>query len=253
MSYDLIKAHLNCYAVLQNLEDLVEHDSEISTMIKDWDITIQFIIKNGPKAFIKFKNGSCIVARGKHKNPSLKLFFRSPSHFNKMMNGEGYPFLLKGFSKLKFLLKDFPRVTEKLEYYLKPTDELLKDMNYLHLNTRMTLNTAIYSVREIGLMDHIVKGVASKIKNGGILMNVLPDGPEAYVTFKDGDIIPEKGTLEKPMSQLTFKNIQIASDFLNGKIDAFGAIAMGYVMIKGQVGMIDSMNLILDRIPHYLD
>jgi len=252
MSYDLIKANLNLYAVLQNLEDLVAFDPEIAQMAKDWNISIQFIVKNGPKAFIEFKDGVCTHGRGKYKRPSVKLFLPSPSGLNKMMDGEGGPIPLKGFTKLGFLLKDFPKVTDKLEYYLKPTDELLKDKNYLNLNTQMTMNTAAFAIREIGLLDPMVKGVASHIRNGTVLLNVLPNGPAVNITFKDGDIIPAKGKVDKPMAMLTFKNIKVASDFLNGKSDAFTAIASGDVLIKGQTGMMDGISLILDRIPHYL-
>ncbi len=252
MSYDLIKANLNLYAVLQNLEDLVALDPEIAGMAKDWDISIQFIVRNGPRGFIEFKNGVCTVGRGKYKGPSVKLFLASPEKLNKMMDGEGGPIPLKGFTKLGFLLKDFPKVTDKLEYYLKPTDELLKDKDYLYINTKMTMNTAAFAVREIGLLDPVVKGVASHIRNGSILLDILPDGPAVHVTFKDGDIIPAKGGVDRPMSVLKFKSVQVASDFLNGKSDTFTAIATGDVIIKGQTGMMDALSLILDRIPHYL-
>ena len=67
MNFELIKANLNLYAVLQNLEDLVKFDKEVSETIKDWDISIQFIVKNGPRAYILFKDGQCVFGRGKYK------------------------------------------------------------------------------------------------------------------------------------------------------------------------------------------
>jgi putative sterol carrier protein len=48
------------------------------------------------------------------------------------------------------------------------------------------------------------------------------------------------------------KGMKVANDFLNGKMDTFTAIATGDVIIKGQTPMLDSMSLILDRIPMYL-
>jgi len=252
MSYDLIKANLNLYAVLQNLEDLIKYDSEMNALAKDWDISIQFLVKNGPKAFIEFKKGVCTVGRGKYKWPSVKLFFTSPQHLNKMMDGKGGPIPIKGFTKIGFLLKDFPKVTEKLEFYLKPTDELLKDDNYATMNTRLTMNTAAFAIREIGLNDPLLKGVASHMMDGTVGLNVLPGGPSVYITFSHGEITPGKGIVEKPMAKIDFKNLKIANNFLNGKSDAFTEIASGNVMIKGQTGMIDGMSLILDRIPYYL-
>jgi len=252
MSYDLIKANLNLYAVLKNLEDLIEYDPEMKQLAKDWDVSIQFSVSGGPNAYIEFKNGVCTVGNGKYKKPSVKLYFTSPDHLNKMMDGDGNPIPLKGFTKLGFLTKDFPKVTDKLEYYLKPTDELLKDKQYLELNTRMTLNTAAFAVREIGSLDPIVKNVASHIQDGGIVLTVLPDGPTVSITIKDGEMIPAKSGVDKPMAKLTFKNIKVANDFLNGKSDTFTEVANGNVALKGQTGMVDALSLVLDRIPHYL-
>lgn len=252
MNYDTIKANLNLYAVLQNLEDLIQYDPEMRALAKDWNISIQFIVNGGPRAYIAFKNGMCSVGRGNYKWPSVKLFFTSPAHLNKMMEGKGNPIPVKGFTKLGFLLKDFPKVTDRLEYYLTPNDELLKDARYAAMNTRLTMNTAAFSVREIGLNDPVLRKVASHIMDGIVAMNILPEGPSVSVEFRKGDIIPGKNTVEKPMAKIDFKNITIANNFLNGKSDAFTEIASGNVMIKGQTGMIDAMSLILDRIQYYL-
>ncbi|UCD63729.1 MAG: hypothetical protein JSW34_13470, partial [Candidatus Zixiibacteriota bacterium] len=129
-----IKAHLNLYAVLRNLEDLVAYDSETASLVENWAVSVQFIVLNGPKAYCEFENGVCTVCRGKHKRPSIILFFISPKHFNRMMDGTANPIPLKGLTRLGFLRTDFTRVTERLEYYLKPTDELLADEAYLELN-----------------------------------------------------------------------------------------------------------------------
>jgi hypothetical protein len=253
MSYELLKANLNLYAVLQNLEDLVEYDPEINKMAKDWKVSIQFLVKNGPKLFIEFKDGKCRVGRGKIKRPSVKLFFFSPKHLNSMMDGNGNPIPLKGFTKLGFLTKDFPKVTDKLEYYLKPTDELLKDKKYLEMNTRLTLNTAAFAVPEIALLDPEGKKSAPHISNGAIVMKILPKGPAIHILAKDGNFIPGKGEVDDPTSFMSMKNVKLANEFLNGKIDPFTAIASGDVQIKGLIPQIDSLSLILDRIPFYLE
>ena len=252
MSYDLIKANLNLFAVLKNLEVLVEFDEEINSLAKNWDVSIQFSVKGGPKVSVIFKDGKCSVVRGKCKKPSVKLFFLSPSHLNNMMDGKGSPIPLKGFTKLGFLTKDFPKVTDKLEYYLKPTDELLKDKDYLEMNTRLTLNTAPYAIREIGLMDPLSVKILSHMKEGIVQLKILPKGPSVFIEFKGKDIIPGTGNVEKPMVMLTFKNMKIAGDFLNGKSDVFTEVANGNVTIKGQTGMLDTLNLVLDRIPEFL-
>lgn len=252
MSYELIKANLNLYAVLQNLEDVVAYDEEINRAAKDWNIVIQFSVKGGPKLFIEFKDGKCKVGKGKHKKAKVKLFFTSPEHLNKMMDGDGNPIPLKGFTKIGFLTKEFPKVTDRLEYYLKPTDDLLKDKEYMEMNTRLTLNTAAFAAAELAVMDSVATLAAQHMGNGILLMKILPKGPAVNLTIKDGNFSAGKGEVEYPDAIMEMKNVKIANKFLNGAIDPFTAIASGDVLIKGQTPMLDSISLILDRIPQYL-
>ena len=252
MSVELIKANLNLYAVIQNLEDLVKYDREMADLARDWDVSIQFTVIGGPKAHIIFKNGACTVGRGKCKSPSVILLFTSPEHLNKMFDNKANPIPLKGFTKLGFLTKDFPKLTKKLEYYLKPTDELLKNKSYLEMNTRFTIQTAAFAVRELSLLDPIGIMASSHMGKGIVQFKIMPDGPGVYINYTDGDIEVKKGDAGRPMAMMGMRGMKIANDFLNGKMDAFTAIATGDVVIKGQTPMLDSMSLILDRIPMYL-
>ncbi len=252
MSYQRVKAGLNLHAVLKNLEDLVQYDSEVAAMVKNWDVSVQFVVNPGMKGYVSFKDGACAVGKGKCDKPSIVLFFISPAHFNKTLDGDGTPIPLKGFSRLKFLLNDFPKVTEKLEYYLKPTEELLEDSDYLELNTRLTLNTAVFGASVLGMLDPDCITLASHIKDGKVLMTIQPDGPSAHLNFSEGGIEPGKGAVDEPSAIMSLKDTKVANDFFNGKSDAFTAIASGDVSIMGQVPMLDALGLILDRIPKYL-
>ncbi|RPI91608.1 MAG: hypothetical protein EHM32_02905 [Spirochaetales bacterium] len=252
MNTDLIKAHLNLNAVLVNLEDLVVLDAEMAALSKGWNLSVQFIVRKGPSAYIKFENGTCTVRRGRCKKPSVILYFFSPAHLVKMFDGKAQPVLLKGFTKLGFLMKDFPKLTARMEHYLKPTPELLADKNYLAVNTRFTITTAAFAIRELGLVEPVARMIASHIHKGVTLIKVLPNGPSAMLKFDNGTIEAEKGDFEKPMSAMLFRNLKVANDILNQKLDAFTAIATGDLRPRGQIGMIDSVSLLLDRIPLYL-
>ncbi len=252
MDIELIKAHLSLYAVLVNLEDLVALDRESSSLAKDWDISIQFTVKGGPSAHVIFKNGACTVGRGRHKHSSVILYFTSPAHLNRMFEGKGNPIPLRGFTKLGFLGKDFPKLTKRLEHYLKPTPELLRDPSYMALNTRFTLNTAAFAACELGRLDPVGKLNMSHIHNGALLFKVLPKGPAVSIDFSDGDGRPGKGDVARPMSALFFKNIKVANDMLSGRLDMFAAVAKGELMLRGHISMIDSLGAVLDRIPLYL-
>ena len=52
---------------------------------------------------------------------------------------------------------------------------------------------------------------------------------------------------------MQFKDLKAANDLLNNISDPFTAAASGDVLLRGQIAMIESINLILDRIPTYLD
>lgn len=253
MSYDLVKANLNLYAVLRNLEDLPTLDTEVAGMIRDWDISIQFSVMNGPAGYVEFSGGKCRFGEGKHPSPKVKLFFTSPAHFNKMMDGDGSPIPLKGFTKLGFLMKDFPKVTDRLEHYLKPDEEKLKDEQYRKINTIFTLNTAAFGVKEIALNDKMGKVNAGHIREGSLMIEVLPEGPAASVTFNNGSISVKKERTDKPMAIMQFKDLKAANDLLNNISDPFTAAAGGDVLLRGHISMIEATNLILDRIPTYLN
>lgn len=252
MSYELVKSHLNLYAVLQNLEELTVMDKEMAELTRDWNISIQFSVKGGPKAYIAFKDGKCSVGQGKFKRPSIKLFFFSPEHCNKMFDGNGNPIPLKGFTKLGFLMKDFPRLTDRLEYYMKPTDELLKKKSFLAVNTKMTIDTAFYATKELLQHDELGQIVAHKLDDCVMMMKVLPDGPAVQMEVSNGDYNIMKSEEKKATSVMLFSDMTVANDLLNGKIDAFSAIASGAIQMRGRIQYLDALGPVLDRISHYL-
>jgi putative sterol carrier protein len=253
MSYHLIKAGINLYAILKNLEDLIALDKESRDLIKGKNLSIQFLVKNGPNAWVKFENDTCQVGQGKLSGATVKLWFKSPEHLNQMFDGNGNPIPLKGFTKLGFLTKDFPKITDRLEYYLKPEEVKNPSEEYIAINTRFTLTVAAFALSEIGKYDEKSKITASHIPNGKIQMRVLPNDPAVFLTVKDGVISADKGTCENPDAVMEMKDIQTANDFLNGKSNPFLAIAAGDVIIKGITPMLDNLSLILDKVGKYVE
>ena len=252
MSDDLIKAHLNLYAVLQNLEELIHLDVEMARLTQDWDITIQFVVRNGPAASLTFKSGRCRHQVGRHASPTVKLYFLSPGHLNAMFDGKGTPIPLRGFTRLGFMSKDFARLTDRLAHYLKPDDRRLADEAYVRINTILTLNTAFHAVKELALLEPVSKGIAAQIPRGGLQVEIMPDGPRVGITFEAGNITVRKGVMEKPMAKMVFKDLRTANALLTGKLNAFLAVAQGDILLQGQIPIIDNVSLILDRVPAYL-
>lgn len=252
MNYDSIKAHLNLYAILQNLEELVKLDQEMALLVKNWNVTIRFNIWKCTQCYLVFKNGQCLLQTGKPNKSSIHLFFTSPKHLNNMFAGTAKPILLKGLSKLSFLTKEFPKLMERLVYYLKPSDELLKDPHYLMVNTWFSLHTAMYAAQNLAQMDHISMQNAARFKNGALMAKVLPDGPCVQFVVADKKFSVIKGETAKPDMLLLFKDIKTASDVIHKKTDFYAAIASGAVMIQGEVLTLELLDTIQDRIPVYL-
>lgn len=249
---DLIKAHLNLYAVLQNLEDLVKLDAEMAQLTQNWDISIQFSVRNGPEAYVEFKNGVCRHGRGAHPNPSVKLFFLSAGHLNRMFDGKGTPIPLKGFTRLGFLQREFDKLTKRLEYYLKPQVPAPSAPEYIQINTVLTMYTAAYAVRELALLEPTCQKVAKSTPAGIFQMGVLPNGPYAHLIFGKDTLEARKGTAAAPTATMTIKDLPTANQLLGGKLDAFKAVGQGDVQLQGMIPIIDNVGLILDRVESYL-
>ena len=251
MTDQLTKANINLYAVLRNLEDLCELDAEMKELIKGKNLSIQFSVKKGPKAFLSFKDNKCIFTRGKGKC-TIKLYFKSPEHFNAMIDGNANPIPTKGFTKIKFLTNEFVTLTNKLSYYLKPTEELLEDNSYMKINTILTSYAAFFALCEIGNTDKIGKLNASRIPNGVIGVSVLNGGPSIQISANNGHLDGKKGGLISPRSSMIFADIETANAVLNGNIDSYTCIATGRLQMKGFIPMLDNLNKLLGQVPSYL-
>lgn len=252
MLREVIKAHINLYAVLQNLEDLVKLDPEVTALTRGWNISIQFIVRGGPEAYVAFENGACTHGRGRHPQPTVKLYFLSPAHLNRMFAGKGTPIPLKGFSKLGFLAKEFSKLTARLEHYLKPAPGAANDPNFLRINTTLTLYTAAYAVRELAQLEPTCKKVAANLTHGSLLIEV-PDGPAVHVAFGGNDMIITKGPADNALATMTFKDINVAHALLNNQLDSFQAVGEGNVVLWGFIPIIDNVGLILDRVAEYAE
>ncbi len=252
MSHHLIKAGINFYAILKNLEDLVALDPTCQGLIKNKSLTIQFLVKDGPKGWVKFEKNQCTVGQGRIKHPSLILWFTSPEHLNKMFDGKSNPIPLKGFTKLGFMKNEFTEITNRLAYYLKP--ELLENPSdeYIKINTRFTLTVAAFSLSEISKYDKKANLTASHMPNGIVQLTVLPDGPSVYLSIENGEIKATKGIHKNPDAVMEMQNYKKANDFLNGRSNSFKAIALGDVRIKGQVPLLDNLSMILSKVNKYI-
>ncbi len=247
----LTLANINLFAILRNLEDLCAMDPVAKDLIKDKKLMIQFSVHKGPSAVLKIENGTCSLAKG--VSPSdIKLYFPTPDHLNGLFDGTKNPIPLKGFTKIGFLTKEFTELTKRLEYFLKPTEELLKDPEYFRINTILTVYTAAYALEQIGNYDLKGKLNAARIPDGVIELAVGEGEPCVQLEVNKGVIRADKSRKKQARAYMLFSTMESANAVLNGKLDSFSAIGSGQFVAKGYLPMLDALNKILYQVPSYV-
>ncbi len=251
MTEDYVKARCNLLAVLRGIEYIAKEDTECAELVKNTNLAIQFLIKHGPSGNLRFSNGTATLTEGRAKS-NLKLYFTSPKHFNRMMDGESNPIPIKGFTKLKFLTGPFMKFAEKLDYYLRPKPELLKDPTYFRMHTELTAYTAFFALVEIGNYDPFGKLSAKRMPNG-VLQVAIEKGIGIQIRVEDGNITATKGHNPDPRAILSFSSIDSAYRVLSGELDTFTGLGSGQMSMHGFIPMLDNMNPLLDQVATYLN
>ena len=226
-------------------------DEESKKFIQPLDISIQFSVKGGPDARLIFHGGKCVLKKGKG-DAVIKLSFSSPEHFNLMMDGKKNPMILKGFTKLAFLTKDFTFLTKRLEYYLKPTEEALKQPEYKRINTILTFYTAFNSMAEIGMHDPIGQKILQNDRKGLFIAEIEETGDKVMLKMSKGQMEVVEKEENLPVMHLGFSTIGKAFDLLNGQSDFLTAIGFWDVKISGYMPLMQSVELLVPRVAMYL-
>lgn len=247
---NVTKAKINLFAVLRNVQDLCSMDDVSQDLIKNVDITVSFSVPEVGCGTLVFKDGKCTFVPNQ-SDAKLKLWFGSPEHFNKLIDGEKtIPFFINIF-KVGFLLGTFTKLTERLVYFLKPTEENLKDPKFFDINTTLTAYTAFFAMSQIGNSDEIGKIIAARIATGDIACGI-PDGMQVTIAIDGGKMETRIGKAENPLAVMEFADLQFAHDLLNGKTSSFNGLGQGKFLIKGRVDMLEQMSKLLTMVNQYL-
>lgn len=244
-------AYINLYAVLGTLENLCELAPEAESILTNKKpISIGFEVKGGPSATITFYKGRCRMEQGCAKC-DVKLPFSSCEKFNGLIDGTVTPIPSKGFHHIGFLLKDFTKLTDLLNKYMRPEPADLEDEDFFRISTTLMTYTIAVAIAQIGNNDEIGKFSASNMVDGEIAFSIK-NGPSATVRVKDHRLLALKKPSESPRAVMEFANIRLARDLFDGKVNAIACIGTGDIVMKGMISMLDNLNRILDRVALYL-
>lgn len=244
-------AYINMFAVLGTLENLCEEDPQAASLVDNKKpLAIAFTVKDGPSATFTFAEGKCSVQEGLHPC-QIRLPFSSCEKFNGLINGTVTPIPTKGFTHIKFLTKNFTRLTDLLSRYLKAAPEDLSDPAFFERSTRLMFCTIAAAISQIGNHDKIGRFSASNIVDGTVMLSIK-DGPKAGIQVSDHKMQTVKSQPDHPRAVMEFADITLARRLFDGKVNSFACVGNGEIEIKGMISMVDNINRILDRVAVYL-
>ena len=256
----ITKARINLFAVLRNLEDLCDLDLESKEIIKDSNIGIEFHVPEVGRAILEFRKGKCKFTRvidGKKQGAkaALQLFFTSPEHFNKLIDGEKTVPIFFNIFAVGFLLKQFTKLTDRMVHFLQPKpeekEELLKDEVYFKINTTLTAYTAFFAMAEIANSDFIGRAIARRMPDCSLQCGV-EDGFKLTVDVKNHEMAVRKGGTDKWYAEMIFADLQFAHDLLNGNTSSFTGMGTGKFKVRGAVEILEQMAKLLSQVGIYL-
>jgi hypothetical protein len=168
------------------------------------------------------------------------------------MDGNGMPTILKGFTKLNFLLKDFMKLSDRLAYFLRPDPETVQDDRFREVSTLLTFYTAFNALPEIGMHDPIGAQVIRKAADGQLCVSI--EGTEHAVRMKvqKGGMGILSASDGSPEMFLKFSNIGEVGDVLSGRTDFLTAIGLGGVHMSGYIPVMMSVEHLVPLLGVYL-
>jgi hypothetical protein len=74
----------------------------------------------------------------------------------------------------------------------------------------------------------------------------------AAITVKDHVISVSRNIPEHYHALMEFQNMELARQLFDGQVSALGCVGQGLIIMRGNLGMLDNINRILDRAAVYL-
>jgi len=255
-------AYINMYGILGCLEDLCRFSTEARELAfpgKQSNV-ISFAVKDGPSMTINFVNSAggsaCKIEPGDNKC-NIRLPFSNCGRFNGMIDGTVTPFPSKGFTRIGFLTKNFTGLTKILERYLRAKDEDLSQLkqcahnDFFEASTVIMFHLIVRAVAQIGNYDNVGRFSASNIVDGTVVLSI-GGKIQSAITVKDHILTASREIPKKYHALMEFSDLKLARDVFDGKVSTLGCVGNGLISMKGNLGMLDNINRILDRVAFYL-
>ena len=246
-------ARINLFGVLRSIQELAALDAESRKIIADRNETVEFVVRGGHRSSLEFRSGEVRFLEDAPVRPSIRLFFISPEHLNRMVEGKANPIPLKGLTKIGFLTGPFTKLTDRLSRFLRPEDGAMDDPEFYAINTRLTAFVAFHSLSEVGNWDDLGRMNASRVPDGVLQVKVEGEaGPALAVTSENGRLTTSVGIHPDHRCLMWFKDLKALGQLISGEIEAYTIFAQGRAGVRGYIPMADKVNPILGLLPGYL-
>jgi hypothetical protein len=247
-----ILSHVNLFAVLKAMEELVRLDPMSRDIIGETRLNIAFTVAGGgPRGWMSIADGTLEVGQGRIVRTGMHLRFVSPSHFNRMVDGKALPIPTKGIAKIGFLTGTFSALAKRLEFYLRADSRALEDDEIFRIHTRLLGYVAFHALSPIANRDRLANSSSSHIPDGDIQLRA---GEEfaLFIRAKDGVLESRRGYSENARCSLWFADLRALFEVLTSGRNIFDLIGLGRAGMDGFIPMVDYLNPVLDRIPAYV-
>ena len=243
-------AYVNMYGILGCLPDLCRFSPGAKSLTSGKPTALSFVVKDGPSMTLRFKDGTCKAEEG--GGPcDIRLPFSSCEKFNGMIDGTVTPFPSKGFTRLGFLTKNFVGLTKVLETYLRAKPEDLTKNDFFEASTIIMFHLITRAVSQIGNNDKVGRFSASNIVDGTVVLSIN-GAAQAAIVIKDHHMTTSREVPERYSAIMEFADLRLARDVFDGKVSTLGCVGNGLISMRGNLGMVDNINRILDRVAVYL-
>ncbi|MCL2127288.1 MAG: hypothetical protein FWH38_03445 [Treponema sp.] len=243
-------AYINMHGILGCLPDLCRFDPDAKKLASGKPTAVSFAVKDGPSMTLRFADGACAVGPG--GGPcDIRLPFSCCEKFNGMIDGTVTPVPSKGFTRIGFLTKNFINMTKLLENYLRAKPEDLARNDFFEASTVIMFHLITRAVSQIGNHDKIGRFSASNIVDGTVMLSIK-GVTQAAIAVKDHEMTTTGGAPERYEAVMEFADLRLARDVFDGKVSTLGCVGNGLIAMRGNLGMLDNVNRILDRVAVYL-
>lgn len=248
----VVRAHVNLTAILGSLPRLVELSPDAQGILARLDRPVALSFRAPGDLSMDLTFSSTGITPGLAAGATRAwLFFRSPEHLTKVINGEAQPIPVGGPRALSFLTKVFAPLSDLLGTVLAPAAGALDDPEFAELNALLSLHVATSAIAVVANTDRSGRYSAGQMPDGSIDLEI-GSLVRYRLTVNDHHVRVDPSTEGSPRAALTFANLDIAGGVLTGRLSAIACAADGRITIRGMIPLVDNVSRILSRASAYL-